>query len=335
MYNMSMLNIIIVGTGEMASSLLLGAKEAGHNVVGIFRRESISKNPLGKIFRDFFAPSDFFMLAKNAKITDIKAKSVNSEEFRREVRRLKADIVLVGTWGEKLSKKTIDTPKLATINCHPSMLPEYRGPNPYMAVLCNGEESTGITFHLVDNGYDTGAILLQKKVPILLSDDGYTLKLRCVQTARCALKELLDGVENGSIVPQSQNESKASYYPKITSKDIYINFSMDATDIYNKVRGFHPWAFCYLRAGKEFLKIGHAHVVDLRLDNFIVKNKKYRMPNVMPNINAGKILSRGENWLLCTTVEPNKAILLYDLKLYGFCKEILTKQFIYSLKSLR
>ena len=329
-----MLNVIVVGTGEMASSLLLGVKEAGHNVVGIFRRESISKNSLRKLFRDFFAPSDFYMLAKNSKIHDIKAKSVNSEEFRKEVRRLKADVILVGTWGEKLSKKTIDTPKLACINCHPSMLPLYRGANPYMAVLCNGEEQTGITFHLMDDGYDTGAILLQKEVPVLLSDDGYSLKLRCVQVARCALGELLDGVENGSITPKKQDESRASYYPRITGKDIYIDFSMDATDIYNKVRGFHPWAFCYLRAGKNFLKIGHARVIDLRMDRFVVKNKKYRIPNVMPNINAGKILYRGGNWLLCTTVERNKAILLSDLKLYGFCKGILTKQFIYSLKSL-
>ncbi|MCR4881530.1 MAG: methionyl-tRNA formyltransferase [bacterium] len=327
-----MLNVVIVGTGEMASSLLLGIKEAGHNVVGFFRRESLSKMPLRKAFLDFFAPSDFYMLAKNYKIPEIKAHSVNSEKFRHSVRKLHADVVLVATWGEKLSQKTINTPKLACINCHPSMLPAYRGPNPYMAAICNGEDKTGITFHLMDTGYDTGAILLQKEVPILLSDNGYTLKLRCAQTARCALKELLDGVENGSLVPIEQDESQASYYSGITNKDIYIDFSMDATDIYNKVRGFEPWASCYLRVNRQFLKIGHAKVIDLRLNEFFVKNKKYRMPDVMPNINSGKILARGSNWMLCTTTEPNKAILLYNLKLYGFCKQFLTKSLIYSLK---
>ena len=330
-----MLNVIIVGTGEMASSMLLGVQEAGHKVVGFFRRESTLGQPIKKAFRDMFAPSDFFLLAKNAKITEIKAKSVNSDEFRQAVRRLHADIILVATWGEKFSKKTINTPKLATINCHPSMLPEYRGSNPYLAAICNGEETTGITFHLMDENFDTGAILLQKEVPILFSDNGYTLKLRCAQTARCALKELLDGVENGSITPVMQNEAKASYFPKITNKDIYIDFSMDATDIYNKVRGFEPWAFCYLRAKNNFLKIGHAAVVDLRLDEFYVKNKKYRMPDMKQAHYVGKILAKGDDWLLCTTMEFNKAILLYDLKLYGFCKQILTKPFISSLKTLR
>ena len=330
-----MLNVVIVGTGEMASSLLLGVKEADHNVVGFFRRESLSQNPFKKFFHDFFAPSDFYMLAKNHKITEIKAKSVNSEDFRRAVRKLKADVILTGTWGERFSQKTINTPKLACINCHPSMLPAYRGPNPYMAAICNGEESTGVTFHLMDTDYDTGAILLQKEVPILKSDDGYTLKLRCVQTARCALKELLDGVESGSITPIEQIEANASYYPRITNKDIYIDFSKDATDIYNKVRGFAPWAFCYLRAGNDFLKIGHAAVIDLRLDKFFVKNKKYRMPIVPSVSNAGIILAKGGDWLLCSTIEPNKAILLFDLKLYGFCKQFLTKSFLSSLKTIR
>ena len=293
------------------------------------------RKPLKKAFLDFFAPSDFYMLAKNAKIPEIKATSVNSEAFRQAVRHLQADVVLVATWGEKLSQQTINTPKLACINCHPSMLPEYRGPNPYMAAICNGEEKTGITFHLMDNDYDTGAILLQKEVPILISDNGYTLKLRCAQTARYALKELLDGVETGSLKPIEQDETKASYYPRITNKDIYIDFTMDATDIYNKVRGFETWAPCYLKVRNQFLKIGHAKVVDMRLNEYFVKNKKYYMPNVMPNINAGEIIARGSNWLLCTTVEPNKAILLYNLKLYGFCKQILTKNFIFSLKRIK
>ena len=330
-----MLKVIIVGTGEMASSMLLGVQEAGHKIVGFFRRESLSKRPLKRAFRDMFAPTDFYLLAKNAKIPEIKANSVNSEEFRQAVRKLQADIILVATWGEKFSQKTINTPKLATINCHPSMLPLYRGSNPYMAAICNGEDKTGITYHLMDTNYDSGAILLQKEVPILMSDNGYTLKLRCAQTARCALKELLDGVENGSITPVEQNEARASYYPKLTNKDIYIDFSMDATDIYNKVRGFEPWAFCYLRAGNDFLKIGHAAVVDLRLDEFYVKNKKYRMPDMKQAQYVGKILAKGNDWLLCTTVEFNKAILLYDLKLYGFCKQIFTKPYIASLKTLR
>lgn len=330
-----MLKVVIVGSGEMASSLLLGVKEAGHKIVGIFRQERVTTPTITRLFKDLFAPSDFYLLSKTYKIPEIKADSVNSQEFRNAVRKLQADIIIVGSWGERFSKKTILTPRLATINCHPSYLPAYRGPNPYMSTISNGEEKTGITFHLMDENYDTGEILLQKEVPILFSDNGYTLKLRCAQQARTALKELLPLIENGAVNPIKQNEAKASYFKRITSKDIYIDFSMSATEIYNKVRGFSPWAFCYLKVRNQFLRIGYAQVVDLSSTEFYLKNKKYRLPDRYLNTSAGKILARGNDWLLCSTIENEHAILLYDLKLFGFLKHFLTKPFIKSLKNLK
>jgi len=330
-----MLKVVIVGSGEMASSLLLGVKEAGHKVVGIFRQERVNTPNLTRAFKDLFAPTDFYLLAKTHKIPEIIANSVNSEKFRSSVRKLKADIIIVGSWGEKFSQKTILTPKLATINCHPSLLPQYRGPNPYMETISRGEEQTGITFHLMDKNYDTGEILLQKEVPILKHDNGYTLKLRCAQEARHALKELLPLVENGAVTPIKQNEELSSYYPRITSKDIYIDFSMPATEIYNKVRGFSPWAYCYLRVNNNFLRIGAAQVVDLSGTEFFVNNKRYRLPDRYLNANAGKILARGNNWLLCSTTENEHAILLCDLKLFGFLKHFFTKSFIKRIKSLK
>ncbi len=327
-----MLKVVVIGSSEMASSLLLGVKEAGHEVVGFLRYERISISQPFLFLKDLFAPSDFFMLAKSQNIPEIKVKSVNSEKFRKIIRKLNADIVLVGTWGEKFSQKSIITPKIATINCHPSLLPTYRGPNPYMAVLMNGEEKTGVTFHLMDEKYDSGAILLQVEVPISFSDTGYTLKLKCVKVARDSLKTLLDGIENSSLNPIPQNENISSYYKRITSKDIYINFSMGANEIYNKVRAFHPWAFCYLKIKNEFLKIGYAQIVDLNRHEFFVKNKKYNLPDRYLGEKAGKILLKGDSWLLFSTIDKEKAILLEDVKLYGFCKGILTKKFISLLK---
>ena len=330
-----MLRVVIVGTGEMASSLLLGVKEAGHNVVGFFRKERVSLPDAARIFRDTFMPTDFYLLAKKYKIPEIIAKSVNSEQFRKQIRKLNADIIIVGSWGEKFSQKTILTPKLATINCHPSLLPAYRGPNPYMATISSGETVSGVTFHFMNEEYDKGEILAQKEVPILPDDNGYTLKLRTVQTARTLLKELLPQIENGAVTPVAQDENKASYFKRITHKDIYVDFSMSAVEIYNKVRGFEPWAACYLKIKKEFLKIGHAQIVNLYEDIYYVKNKKYMLPDRYLNVKEGKILAKGKDWLLCSTIEEGNAILLYDLKLYGIVKQFLTKSFIKSLKSLK
>ena len=92
-----MLRVVIVGSGEMASSLLLGVKEAGHKVVGIFRSERVNMPSISRCFKDLFAPSDFYMIAKTNKIPEIIAPSVNSQSFRDAIRQLKADIVLDGT----------------------------------------------------------------------------------------------------------------------------------------------------------------------------------------------------------------------------------------------
>ena len=215
------------------------------------------------------------------------------------------------------------------------MLPAHRGPNPYMSVLSKGEEKTGITFHLMDAHFDTGAIMHQKEVPVLFTDDGYTLKLRCVKTAREELKTLLDKMEQGSIVPIPQDETLASYYKRITPKDIYIDFSMSPQDIYNKIRGFRPWAFCYLKVRNQFLQINHAQIINLSQTSFMVKNKKYRMPDLYYSEKAGRVLAKGKDWLLCSTIDSEHAILLYDVKLYGFCKGILTKHFIKQLRFIK
>ena len=90
-----MLKVVIVGSGEMSSSLLLGVKEAGHKIVGIFRQERVTTPTITRLFKDLFAPSDFYLLSKTYKIPEIKADSVNSQEFRNAVRKLQADIIFV------------------------------------------------------------------------------------------------------------------------------------------------------------------------------------------------------------------------------------------------
>ena len=106
-------------------------------------------------------------------------------------------------------------------------------------------------------------------------------------------------------------------------------------DIYNKIRGFRPWAFCYLKVRNQFLQINHAQIINLSQTSFMVKNKKYRMPDLYYSEKAGRVLAKGKDWLLCSTIDSEHAILLYDVKLYGFCKGILTKHFIKQLRFIK
>lgn len=223
----------------MFSNLILGTLDSKNKIVGVFRHERVAIHPWLLFFKDIFAPGKDLSFIKSFKLKEIKARSVNSKEFQKAVLKLNPDIILVGSWSEKFKKTVINLPKIGTINCHPSLLPAYRGPNPYMRVIMNEEKETGITFHLMDENLDTGPILLQKKIDIVQGfngDTGETLKNKCCVLAREGIKELLCSMEDEIIVPVNQNAKDASYYPQISEKDILIDFTKTSAQINALVR---------------------------------------------------------------------------------------------------
>ena len=131
----------------------------------------------------------------------------------------------------------------ASINAHPSLLPKYRGPNPYFWVIKNQETTSGITFHLIDDDYDTGAILAQEEIKIYSSDTGKSLKDRTVLVARGVVCELLKDLQEDIIIPLQQREDKASYhsYPE----GLKINFNKTAEEVSALIRAAYPWEKAY------------------------------------------------------------------------------------------
>lgn len=134
------MKVVIIGKGEMLSNLIEGTLSAGCEIVGVLRYEKTVMPPLLLKLRDFFKTSYEVTLIKNKKIHEINCKSANSKEFKNELIKLNADILLVGTWREKLKKDIIDTPTIASVNVHPSFLPKYRGPNPYLQTILHNEK---------------------------------------------------------------------------------------------------------------------------------------------------------------------------------------------------
>jgi methionyl-tRNA formyltransferase len=309
------LRVILVGYGELASSLMLGVIESGHQLVGVFRWEKTKSNDFVSFIKDAFWPNSFLSLIKAYKIPEINAKSINSEKFKKQALKLQPDIILVGSWGEKIKSDAIILPRIACINCHPSLLPKHRGANPYASVIMQGETKTGITFHLVDEEIDTGAILLQKEVNILDSDTGGSLREKCAFTARNAVKELLDGLESALFLPVKQDEKKASYFPRITQKDTSINWEMPAHVIYNRIRSLQPWNDCFTRYKNQFLMVKSSKIVKLKT----------------PVKNPGKILSKRAKSIIVSTGDPEKALLIDDLSVFGFLK-IFSNNFIDRIK---
>ena len=234
-----MLRVVIIGYGEMFANLIAGTLDSGAEIVGVLRQETIKYPCLLRWLKDIFNPSKDFNYIKSYNLPEIYARGVNTEVFRKKILKLRPDIILVGSWGEKFQKSTFNIPKIATINAHPSLLPKYRGPNPYFWVLRNQEQESGITFHLVDEKFDTGAILAQEEVKIYPSDTGKTLKERTVLVARSVVCDLLKNLNEDIIIPLQQRESAATYfsYPD----NLELDFRASAEENFALIRACYPW----------------------------------------------------------------------------------------------
>lgn len=312
------MKIVIVGYDKMFSNLILGTLDSKNKIVGVFRHERVAIHPWLLFFKDIFAPGKDLSFIKSFKLKEIKARSVNSKEFQKAVLKLNPDIILVGSWSEKFKKPIIDLPKIGTINCHPSLLPAYRGPNPYMRVIMNEEKETGITFHLMDENLDTGPILLQKKIDIVQGfngDTGETLKNKCCVLAREGIKELLCSMEDEIIVPVNQNAKDASYYPQISEKDILIDFTKTSAQINALVRALTPWQPAYIAHKNAFLQVGKI--------KFFENKTKFHTDRYKP----GLVLKKNNKALWILTGD-DKIAKIQGLKLFGRLGHIFTPLYL-------
>ncbi len=305
------MNIVIVGYGEMLKALITGILTTENNIVGVFRHENVLFSPFKKFFYDIFSPSADYHFIKAHKLYEIKAKSVNSENFRKEIKKLKTDIIIVGSWSEKFSVQTINTPKMACINVHPSLLPKYRGPNPYIQVILNNEKQTGITFHLMDVNYDTGAILYQKEVKILPSENGQSLKLKCCTAAQEEVPILLKNLKGKLKNSVSQNETISSYQHKIELKDCILDFKNDTSEqITRKIRAFYPWLKCFIPYRNQFFSF-----------------EKYKIIDKQNNKPSGHIISKGKKSISIVCAD-NKIIRFTDLKMVIPFSKFITRLYL-------
>ena len=157
-----------------------------------------------------------------------------------ELREAQADAFIVVAYGQILSTEILSIPKLGCINVHGSILPKYRGAAPIQWSVYHGEQQTGITTMLMNEGMDTGDILLTVVKPIGLLDNAYQIADKLAQDGADLLLETLQKLEVGDIIATPQNPTEATYAPLIKKSDYKINWSRPAIAIHNQVRGFYP-----------------------------------------------------------------------------------------------
>ncbi len=235
-----MLSVVVIGYGKMLASLIDGIRFKGHKVVGVLRYDRVRFSKSALFFKDIFNPSKDLSFIKSIGLKDINALSVNSKEFVNQVKKLGADLVLVGSWGEKIKPELFGFLKYGVINCHPSLLPKHRGANPYFWAIKNGDEKTGVTFHSVDNGLDTGDILFQGSIDIEPYMNAYSLKLKICKVAEVMIGNLLDDMEKNNIIPIKQNEAEATFEKQISPDDMIVDLTKTKFEINNHIRALAP-----------------------------------------------------------------------------------------------
>lgn len=311
-----MLKVVIIGYGEMFTNMIAGTLDSGAEIVGVFRHNRIKYPRLFRWLKDIFNPDCDYNYIKSYGLHEIKAKSANSESFRKQLLKLNPDILLVASWSERLKKETFNLPKIATINVHPSLLPKYRGPNPYMRTILNLEEKSGVTFHLMDENFDSGAILDQRTVEIDKSDTAKELKAKTVLIARGAICELLEKLSEDIIFPIEQNERNATYYS--TEFDPEVVFTETAEKISAQIRCIHPWSRTFFFTNK-YIFVPNPYKITI-------------MDNTTQYTEAGTIVDVDiKDKSLTIICQNNKLIRLAGLKLYGPVNQFFTK---YALKKL-
>jgi methionyl-tRNA formyltransferase len=171
------------------------------------------------------------------------------------------DAIVVIAYGQILPPDILKIPPLGCINVHASLLPKYRGAAPIQWALINGEQETGVTTMLMDEGMDTGDILLQERIPIQNNDNTDSLYDKLSKSGAKLLVDTLEGLKKNKIQPRPQDNALATYSPMLKKEDGLINWSLKANDIWNMIRGMNPWPGAYTMWNGNFVKILEAEIV--------------------------------------------------------------------------
>lgn len=256
------MRVLFIGTGKIGMPVLqwlLNSTE--HELVGVVTQPD---KPVGRTQR--IEPPPIKQAMSGTALPVLQPARIKGEDAVSGIRALKPDVIVVMAYGQILPRAVLEIPRVACLNLHASLLPRHRGAAPVQAAIATGDRESGVTVMYMDEGLDTGDILLQSRLEIAQDETGGSLHDRLAQIAPEAFQAALTQLERESAPRIPQDSSAATYAPKLEREDGRIDWSEPASVIERKIRAFNPWpgAFTLLRdaAGRHRkLKIFSARVV--------------------------------------------------------------------------
>jgi methionyl-tRNA formyltransferase len=244
------MKLVFCGTPEFAVPTLRAVLGAGHEVALVLTQPD---RPAGRKM-ELQAPAVKTFAVERGLAVMQPEKIKNNAELRERLAEIKPDAILVVAYGRIIPAWMLELPRLGNINLHGSLLPKYRGAAPIQWAIANGERETGVTTMRLDEGLDTGDILLARAVevgPDATSAEMYPVLAR---VGAELMLETLEGLERGTIVSRKQDDSEATLAQILTREDGRLDLDRTAAQTYDRWRGFSPWPGCYGEfRGKRFL----------------------------------------------------------------------------------
>lgn len=249
------MRILFIGTGDIGlPSLEWLLSTPKHEVVGVITQPD---KPVGR--KQVLTPPQIKVRALAAGITVLQPPKIRHAV--EELKAFNADVAIVIAYGQILSRAVLDVPPLGCLNVHTSLLPRHRGAAPIQAAIRDGDTETGVTIMFMDEGLDTGDILLMQRMPIAADDTGGSLHDKLAQSAPAALDAALDLLAVGNPPREKQDESKVTHVRKLTRQDGRLDWTRPAIELDRLVRAFTPWpgTSCLLKGAQ--MKIHRAQVI--------------------------------------------------------------------------
>ena len=252
------MRIVFIGSGEIGVPTLRALLDSEHEVVAVVTQPD---KPVGREQR--IEPPPIKEEVTKTRIPILQPAQIKDQQATEEIRDFASDVIVVVAYGQILPRDVLEIPRLACLNLHASLLPRWRGAAPIQATIAAGDYETGITAMYMDEGLDTGDILVQRSVEILPNDTGGSLHDRLAQIAPEALLESLRLVAAGNAPRIPQDNARATYAPKLKREHGLIDWSASAEAIERKIRAYNPWPGAFMKVDHQNLKVFSASVVDL------------------------------------------------------------------------
>jgi methionyl-tRNA formyltransferase len=244
------MRLAFLGTSEFAVPALTALVEAGHDVVAVYTR---APRPAGRGQQERRTPVHELALSLGLAVRT--PKGLRSEEEAAAFKALDLDAAVVVSYGHILPKTFLEAPVLGCINIHGSLLPRWRGAAPIHRAILAGDAETGVTIMRMDEGLDTGPMLLAERTPISAADTAETVHDRLAELGGRLIVSTLDALVAKTIEPVPQPDDGVTYAHKLGKEEGALDWRRPAAELERKVRAFHPWPGTWFDVAGERIKV--------------------------------------------------------------------------------